>query len=94
MSAPAVGERVRVRDAWPPGHVRTPAFVRGHVGVVVGVRGPYADPEVLAYGREGPRRWLCTVRFRQDDVWPQYTGSRRDSLQVDVYEHWLDREVD
>ncbi len=91
MSAPAVGDRVRVRAVWPPGHVRTPGYVRGRTGVVVGVRGPYPDPEVLAYGRPGPHRRLCTVRFRQEDLWPGYRGGARDSLQVDLYEHWLHR---
>jgi nitrile hydratase len=92
MSAPAVGERVRVRAVWPPGHVRTPGYVRGRSGVVVQVRGPYPDPELLAYGRSGARRWLCTVRFRHRDLWPGYAGDQRDSLQVDLYEQWLDRE--
>ena len=28
------GDRVRVRAAYPPGHVRTPYYCRGHVGVI------------------------------------------------------------
>jgi hypothetical protein len=92
MSVPTVGDRVRVKDAWPPGHVRTPGYVRGRSGVVVGVRGAFQDPELLAYGRSGGVRRLLTVRFRQQDLWPAYAGVAHDSLQVDVYEHWLDRE--
>ena len=37
----AVGDAVTVRQAYPPGHVRTPYFIRGHQGViqeVVGIR--------------------------------------------------------
>ncbi len=91
MTVPSVGDRVRVRAVWPPGHVRTPGYVRGRSGVVVAVRGPFPDPEVLAYGRPGPARWLCTVRFRQVDLWPGYRGPGHDSLQADLYEHWLER---
>jgi nitrile hydratase len=57
------------------------------------VLGEYANPEELAYGRDGqPRRPLYEVRFRQRDLWPDYAGSDRDTLDVDVYEHWLEPE--
>ena len=35
----AVSQRVRVRDWTPPGHVRTPSFVRGYVGTIKHVAG-------------------------------------------------------
>jgi len=91
VTTPRVGDRVRVRDIWPPGHVRTPGYVRGRVGTVVAVRGPFQDPEALAYGRPGLPRRLCTVRFRQRDLWPEYVGGPHDSLQVDIFEHWLEQ---
>jgi len=85
------GDRVCVRRAHPPGHVRTPFYIRGHRGVVDSVAGDFADPEELAYGRDGlPRKTLYRVRFRQNELWPGYAGSADDSLVVDVYEHWLD----
>jgi nitrile hydratase len=87
-----IGERVAVRKAYPPGHVRTPHYIRGRAGVIDDVAGRYADPEELAYGRDGlPARTLYRVRFRQTDLWPDYAGAPADSLVVDVYEHWLDR---
>ena len=62
----AVGQRVRVRRAFPPGHVRTPAYVRGKAGVIEDLAGHFANPEELAYGRDGlPRQALYRVRFRQ-----------------------------
>ncbi len=85
----APGDRVAVRRAFPPGHVRTPFFVRGHKGVVDGVLGRYPNPEELAYGRDGAPLTLYRVRFRQRDLWPDYTGERSDSVVVDIYEHWL-----
>ena len=84
------GDAVRVRRAYPPGHVRTPHYVRGREGVVDEVAGDFRDPEELAYGRDGlPKKTLYRVRFRQIDLWPDYQGSADDSLVVDLYEHWL-----
>ncbi len=85
------GDQVKVRTAHPPGHVRTPFYIRGREGVVESVAGDFADPEELAYGRDGlPKRTLYRVRFYQTELWPDYTGPAGDSLIVDVYEHWLD----
>ncbi|MEM9625058.1 MAG: SH3-like domain-containing protein [Pseudomonadota bacterium] len=88
------GDPVRVRKAHPPGHVRTPFYIRDRVGVVESVAGDFADPEELAYGRDGlSKRMLYRVRFRQSDLWPDYAGAPADSLVVDIYEHWLDAAV-
>ncbi len=85
------GDTVRVRKAHPPGHVRTPFYIRDRIGVVEGVAGDFRDPEELAYGRDGlPKRTLYRIRFNQIDLWPDYQGASADSLVVDVYEHWLD----
>lgn len=87
------GDPVRVRKAHPPGHVRTPYYVRGRQGVVQSIAGDFADPEELAYGRDGlPKKALYRVRFQQSDLWPDYAGSEADSLVIDIYEHWLERE--
>ncbi|MGI9499439.1 MAG: SH3-like domain-containing protein [Geminicoccaceae bacterium] len=87
------GEIVSVRKAFPPGHVRTPHYVRGHEGVVESVAGRFPDPEELAYGRDGlPKKTLYRVRFRQAELWPNYAGSTGDTLVVDIFEHWLDGE--
>ena len=51
----AVGDQVRVRRAAPPGHVRTPAFIRGRAGTVTKVIGCFAKPEEFACGRPGTR---------------------------------------
>jgi nitrile hydratase len=88
----AVGERVRVRRAWPPGHIRTPHYVRGRFGVIETIVGDFANPEELAYGRDGlPRRALYRVRFRQQELWPDYRGSGADSAVIDILEGWLER---
>jgi nitrile hydratase len=87
----APGERVAVRRAHPPGHVRTPAYVRGRHGVIERVCGRYPNPEELAYARSGlPRVPLYRVRFRQCELWPDYDGDPADTLDVEIYQHWLE----
>jgi hypothetical protein len=85
------GERVRVRKVDAPGHIRTPWYIRGHQGVVERFCGYFKNPEELAYFRPGtPLRALYRVRFEQTEVWPQYRGSAADTLDIDLYEHWLE----
>jgi nitrile hydratase len=85
------GDRVAVRRAYPPGHIRTPHYIRGKAGVIERFCGAFANPEELAYCRNGlPVRPLYRVRFRQDQVWPDYAGSAGDSIDIEIYEHWLD----
>jgi len=85
------GDRVAVRVAQPPGHVRTPFYIRGKRGVVERLCGNFANPEELAYGRDGlPRQPLYRVRFRQCEVWPDYRGGAQDSIDVEIYQHWLE----
>lgn len=93
MSAPLTpGDRVRVRDDYPPGHIRTPVYVRGKEGVVTKSFGAFPNPEQLAIGRDGlPKKTLYEVRFRQIDLWPDYAGSLYDTLDIDIYEHWLSK---
>ncbi len=86
-----IGDAVRVREAHPPGHVRTPHFVRGKSGRVVDYMGAHANPEELAYGRPGkPEQPLYRVLFDQADIWSDYAGPAADTAVVDIYEHWLE----
>lgn len=88
-----VGQRVKVQAHNPPGHVRTPFFIRGKSGHIVAIAGSYANPEELAYGRDGlPRRALYRVQFQQTEIWPDYQGPEHDTTVVDIYEHWLEPE--
>lgn len=85
------GDAVRVREAYPPGHVRTPYFIRGQDGIVDEALGRFPNPEELAYGRDGkPEMVLYRVSFRQTDVWPDYNGADNDTMVIDIYEHWLE----
>ncbi len=88
-----VGQKVRVKGGDPPGHIRTPAYLRGKLGLVESLQGEFRNPEELAYGKDGrPLRPLYLVRFRQTDIWSGYQGPATDTLSADIYEHWLDAE--
>jgi nitrile hydratase len=84
------GDRVRVRFADPPGHIRTPFYVRGKPGWIEHYHGAFRNPEELAYAKDGlPRKPLYLVGFRQGDLWERYEAAD-DKLFVDIYEHWLE----
>jgi len=86
------GERVRVMKAYPLGHVRTPYYIRGCSGVIERVCGAFPNPEELAQMRSGlPAQPLYRVRFAQAEVWPDYRGARADTLDVEIFQHWLDK---
>ena len=86
----ATGDRVRIVDLGKPGHVRTPLYVRGKIGVVDYYCGRFENPEERAYGRVGGERIpLYRVRLMQEDLWPDYEGARGDSLVLEIYHHWL-----
>lgn len=101
MSAPAPvaavaarfreGDRVKVRWADIPGHIRTPWYIRGHTGVIERLCGAYPNPEELAYARAGlPAQPLYRVRFAQCEVWPDYAGTSADTVDIEIYQHWLE----
>ena len=87
-----VGDRVRVKRSFPPGHRRTPYYIRGKPGVIERVCGAFPNPEELAYGFDGkPERVLYRVRFHQKEVWSDYAGPERDWIELEIYEHWLEK---
>jgi len=89
------GDRVRVRTADPPGHIRTPYYVRGKEGWIVRYHGDFKNPEELAYAKDGlPKRSLYLVGFRARDVWEKYPHTEKDSVFVDLYDHWLEPELE
>ncbi|GAC1310318.1 MAG: hypothetical protein NVSMB21_18050 [Vulcanimicrobiaceae bacterium] len=93
MTRYAVGDVVRVSDRAASGHVRTPGYVRGRCGVVERICGAFRNPEELAYGRyDGARVPLYRVRFASRDLFPDDREGALDSVDVDLYEHWLEAE--
>src|SRR5690606_30003611 len=83
MTAPAEprprfrqGQRVRVASRPSVGHCRTPMYLRGQPATVIALAGRFANPEELAYHQPGlPPIPLYRVRFRHDDLWPDFRGN-------------------
>jgi len=85
-----VGERVVIKRSFPPGHRRTPYYIRGKRGVIERICGAFPNPEELAYGFDGePAKVLYRVRFEQKRVWLDYNGPARDIIEMEIFEHWL-----
>jgi nitrile hydratase beta subunit len=64
----AIGERVRVKNEYVTGHHRMPGYIRGKVGVVVGISPPYPFPDSAGHGMQPPMEPTCDVRFRSCDL--------------------------
>ena len=87
----SAGQAVVVGDRETTGHVRTPRYVRGKRGTVERICGAFRNPEELARGRrDGALYPLYRVRFTQRELWPDYAGDARDTVDVELYEHWLE----
>ena len=85
----APGMRIVVKAGPPEAHCRTPFYLRGKPGTLIGEVGRFHDPSLLAFHKPGlPKRRLYRVRFRQRDLWPGY-GAAGDCVMADLYEHWL-----
>lgn len=86
----SVGDAVVIKRAFPPGHRRTPYYIRGKEGVIERICGAFPNPEEIAYGFNGePAKVLYRVRFEQKHVWPHYKGRARDIIEMEIFEHWL-----
>lgn len=77
------GQRVRVTLTSEHGNPRTPAYVKGHVGVIVSLHGRIPNPT----DHRGIYPPLCTVAFEVAEL---FGSSRNERLYVDVHEDWLD----
>ncbi|MBT0957143.1 nitrile hydratase subunit beta [Alphaproteobacteria bacterium KMM 3653] len=84
------GARVRVRALMPPGHIRTPAYLRGKTGVVERVLKEYANPEQLAYRLPAAPLRLYRVRFEMAEVWGAGCETPSDTLDAEIYAPWLE----
>ena len=87
------GDCVRVLTRSPVGHYRVPIYLRGKTGVVESVIEPAGiDNEEEAYGRNaGMKRHYYRIAVPMTEIWPDYDGSLRDGLYIEVFETWLER---
>ena len=83
-------QKVRVKPLMPPGHVRTPTYLRGKVGTIERSLGAFPNPEALAYGVAADVLSLHRVRITMSDVWEANAENPNDTLDAKIYEHWLE----
>ena len=81
---------MRVRADMPPGHVRTPAYLRGKLGWVERTLGPFPNPEQLAYGNAAEPLPLMRLRCSMAEVWGEATDTPNDTIDAEIYSHWLE----
>ena len=82
--------KVRVLYQWPPGHVRTPAYLRGKVGIIERRIGEFKNPEQNAYRAKPDQSHLIRVRFKMKEVWGENAERPDDFIEAEIYEHWLE----
>lgn len=87
------GDPVKIATRSPLGHYRVPKYLRGKAGSVEAVIEPRGiDNEEEGFGRNaGQRLHYYRIAFLMTEIWPSYGGSPRDSLRIEVYETWLER---
>ena len=84
-AAPAfhIGDRVRVKLQEPAGNPRTPVYIRGKTGVVIGRHGRIDNP----VDHRGIYPPLYTVEFAVREV---FGTDSADRLAVDIHDDWLE----
>jgi nitrile hydratase len=87
------GDQIQIRTRSPIGHYRVPIYLRGKRGRVEQVIEPTAiDNEQEGFGRNaGSKLHYYRVAVPLSEIWPDYVGSPRDGLHIEVYETWLQR---
>jgi nitrile hydratase subunit beta len=87
------GDPVRILTRSPVGHYRMPIYLRGKVGSVEAIVEPAGvDNEEEGFGRNaGSKRHYYRIAIPMTEIWPDYVGSPRDGLRIEVFETWLER---
>ncbi len=89
----APGDGVKISLRYPVGHYRVPLYLRGKNATVEAIIHPtMLDNEEEGFGRNaGLKGFYYRVGLPLADLWPDYAGSERDSLRIEVFETWLER---
>lgn len=84
-----IGETVRVKNEYVPGHHRMPGYIRGKTGVVVGITPVYPFPDAAGHGMQASMEPTYDVRFKSRDLWPDACD---DALNhVGVFQSYLEK---
>jgi hypothetical protein len=87
------GDPIRISTRSPIGHYSVPLYLRSKRGTVEAVIAPAAiDNEEEGYGRNaGSKLHYYRIAVPMTEIWPDYVGSPRDGLRIEVFETWLER---
>jgi nitrile hydratase subunit beta len=83
----AIGEEVRVKNEFVPGHVRMPAYIRGKVGVLVGISALYPFPDAAGHSMQAPMERPMTCA--SDLLWPDSCDEALNH--VGVFQSYLEK---
>ncbi|MFT5115750.1 MAG: hypothetical protein ACI8P9_005103 [Parasphingorhabdus sp.] len=84
------GDSVKVEKIDSEGHVRTPGYIQGKCGVIERFCGYFPNPEQRSIGLNGlPEVPLYRVRFSGAQLFAEKWNEVADSIDVEVFEHWL-----
>jgi nitrile hydratase subunit beta len=86
-----IGDLVHVSVRFPVGHYRVPMYMRGKQVEIIRILGLYVNPEEEAFGRNaGNKMWCYMIRIPQNKLWSGYAGDEGDTLEVEIFESWLE----
>ncbi|MBV9172317.1 MAG: nitrile hydratase subunit beta [Chloroflexi bacterium] len=80
------GDRVKTKNVHPTGHTRLPRYVRGKMGTVRTVNGPFILPDANAHGLPERREPVYAVEFKASDLW----GTGDHLVCVDCWQSYLE----
>ncbi len=84
------GQTVRIAARTPAVHHRVPAYAKGKLGTIERICGVHGDPEKFIGSDGKPAQRLYRVRIPQKTLWPDYSGTAMDHLDIEIFEHWLE----
>jgi nitrile hydratase subunit beta len=88
------GDRIRISPRSPVGSSHMPFYLRGKRGTIEALIAPTVGGSEIGRGGRGAeppsRSYRLAIPLTQ--IWPDYVGSPRDGLRIEVSEPWLVRE--
>ena len=85
-------DKISISRRSSSGHCRTPAYIRGKIGFIERHCGNFRNPEQLADNiKNADIIPLYRCVFKQHDIWDNYEGPETDTLELEIYEHWIEK---
>lgn len=87
-----MGDRVRIKDLPDLFYTRCQVYTRGATGTVTKLVYESPAPEDEAWDNTDKPEWFYSVKFRQQDLWPDYPDLyANDTLETEFSERWLEK---